>query len=70
MTVTDSAVDTTILTLTNANDDAWYHALESKSTAVWDVGANVTYPVLNGTPSLVVSSGGDTKTGQMILYWL
>lgn len=73
---TPSGVAATLLTLTNANDDALYyprHQVHSAAGAGLTLeGAEIAYdlPLVCGTPRLVVSSGGDTKTGGCILYVL
>lgn len=67
-TVTPSGVDQTILTLTDANDDDWYFPQELVHDKTGSETAYYTYPVVNGTLQLVVSSGGDTKTGGCIVY--
>ena len=69
-TDTMSGVDKTLLTLTNANDDAWYYprVLEDDNA-----GADVTtyaMQVITGTLKLVVSSGGATATGACWVYLL
>ena len=75
VTNTDSGVDSTLLTLTDANIDAWYYP----RVALHDTaGAAVTYDgtrpiygrfVVNGTLKLTVTSGGDTKTGGAVVYY-
>lgn len=70
MTDTLSGVDKTLLTLTDADNDAWYYpqALVHDNTGV----ATVYYApqVVEGTLKLVVASGGNTKSGKMIVYLL
>lgn len=70
----DNAADVTLLTLTNANNDAWYYPLASAHD---NAGAGITYDgtneiyvnqVVNGQLKLVISSGGDTKSGGCIVY--
>lgn len=65
---TPKGVDTTLLTLTNANNDARYYprALQDDSS-----GADTTFytpPVVDGQLKLVVSSGGNAKTGKCFVY--
>lgn len=71
---TDAAVDLTLLTLTNANNDAMYYPRHQIHDAA---GAGVTYDGTNevygkapvvGKLKLVVSSGGNTKTGGVVVY--
>lgn len=76
VTNTDSGVDQTLLTLTNANNDAWYYPRYQVHD---NAGAGVTYDgtneiynaqaVLHGYLKLVVSSGGDTKAGGCVVYY-
>lgn len=71
---TNSGVDNTLLTLTNADNDAWYYprALvhsEAGAALTGTSGGDRAPEMMNGLPKLVVSSGGDTKTGGCILYW-
>ena len=67
-TSTASGIDETILTLTNADNDLCYYPKVTAVTAAWCTGT-ADYPILNGTPKLVVSSGGATRLGALILYW-
>ena len=74
VTNTPSAVDQTLITLTDFNTDGWYYprvvthdntgaALTYDSTeSVTDLG------IINGTPLLTIAQGGDTKTGGLILH--
>ena len=70
----DNAADVTLLTLTDANSDAWYYPAaavhDNVGTAVTFDGTNEIYTrqVVNGQLKLVVSSGGDTKSGGCIVY--
>lgn len=75
VTTNQSGVDYTLLTLTNANNDAWYYP---RAAAHDNAGAGVTYDgtneiyvnmVIAGTLKLVISSGGDTKTGGVVVYY-
>ena len=65
-----SGVDHTILTLTNANDDAWYYPREIEQDNTGTDLSTYTLPVISDTLQLVISSGGDTKTGGAIIYAL
>ena len=60
----------TLVTLTNADNDAMYYPLH---VAQDNAGANLTgvyaKPILNGKPRLAVTSGGDTRAGGCILYF-
>ena len=67
---TASGIDETILTLAAANSDACYYPLVAAGTATWNSTAGSDYPILNGTPKVVVSAGGATNTGKLILYWI
>jgi len=66
--------DVTLLTLTDANSDAMYYP---RTPAQDNAGADVTYDgtneiyteqIVNGKPKLVVSSGGNAKTGGCIVF--
>lgn len=70
----DDAADVTLLTLTNANDDAVYYpryVSHDETGALNNTAGDVSYcqHVINGKLKLVVSSGGDTKTGGCIVYY-
>lgn len=71
----DDAADVTLLTLTDANDDKIYRPLYQ---ACDNLGADLTttggeeiftQSIINGKLKLVVSSGGDTKSGGCIVYY-
>jgi len=76
VTSTDSGVDQTLLTLTNANDDAWYYPRYQVHD---NAGAGVTYDgsneiynaqaVIAGYLKMVVSSGGNAKSGGCVIYY-
>jgi hypothetical protein len=66
---TPSGVDQTLLTLTDANSDAWYYPRTLEHGATGSALATYTLPVIEGTLSLAISSGGDTKTGGCIVYY-
>ena len=72
LVVTDNAAgaDKTILTLTDANDDKEYFARELEHNNAGGDLATYTYPVLSGKLKLTVASGGDTKTGGMIVNFI
>ncbi len=69
VTRTPSEVDKTLLTLTNANDDAWYHPRVLECDAAGASIGTYTPMIIEGTLKLVVSSGGDTLTGGCIVYY-
>lgn len=60
---------TTLLTLTNANNDAFYYP---KVTGADSVGATIAdayeSPIVHGTLQLTVAAGGAAKTGALWLY--
>lgn len=68
--------DYTLLTLTDANNDAWYYPRHqvhgNDGTALTLDGTRIAYDmsVLFGTPQLVVASGGATKTCESVIYYL
>lgn len=71
---TPSGVAQTILTLTNANADAWYfpravvHS-EAGAALTGTSGGDREMFLLTGKPRLVIASGGDTHTGGAIIYF-
>lgn len=64
-----SGVDRTLLTLTNANANAFYNLRESEHDNAGAATTGTCYPVVSGKPSIAVTSGGDTKSGACILYY-
>jgi hypothetical protein len=65
---------TTLLTLTNANDDALYyprHLVHSEAgTALTGTsGGDRAMPLICGVPQLGISSGGNAKTGGCIIVY-
>ena len=74
ISVTGFDYDETILTLTNANSDKSYyprHVMHTSAGAdlTGTAGYDLTEPFVVGTPKLVVSSGGDTKSGGCVIYY-
>jgi len=70
MTGNSSGTDKTLLTLTNADAEAWYYpwslvVKNDGSTAATDFFAP---QVVEGSLKLVVSAGGNTKTGKCVVY--
>lgn len=67
---TPSGVDKTLLTLTNADNDAIYYprALEHGNTGTEL--ATTTKVLVDGSLKLAVTNGGDTKTGGCNVYLL
>lgn len=66
---TPSGVDQTLLTLTDADDDAWEYP---RSETQDNTGANnggLTRYLIVGKLKLVVSSGGASATGSMRVYY-
>lgn len=70
LSVTDngSGVDYTLLTLTNANDDKWYYPSTVEADTAGANRTTTTKMVVQGTLQLVISDGGDTKTGGAYVY--
>lgn len=68
MTETLSEVDKTLLTLTDANSDAWYYARALECDNAGTATDFYTMQVVDGKLKLVVSNGGDTKSGACIVY--
>lgn len=65
---TESGVDQTLLTLTDANNDAWYYPRTTEDDTAGAALTTTTPMVVSGDLQLVVSSGGATKTGAAIIY--
>lgn len=70
VTKTSSEVDLTLLTLTDANDDAWYFPRETECNNTGTAQSNRVPPLIDGTLKLVVADGGNVKTGGCIVYYL
>ena len=68
-TRTPSGVDATLLTLTDANADAWYYPTVVEHDAAGAAQTTRTFQIIEGTLQLTVSSGGVTKTGGCIVYY-
>lgn len=65
-----AGADKTIETLTDANDDTWYYPLvQSSDVSGGAVASEYRQEIVDGYLKMVVSSGGDTKTGGAILYF-
>lgn len=60
-------VITTILTLTNANDDAIYYPRVATHDNTGAAQTTLEMPICHGVPTLTISNGGDTKTGGCIV---
>lgn len=66
--------DTTLLTITNGNDDEWFYPLvqadDNAGDALTTTGGEevFTLQVVNGLLKLVVSNGGNTKAGGCVVY--
>lgn len=74
-TAADGGVAQTLLTLTDANNDAWYYPRvqvhDNTGTGVTYNGTDEIYAaqaLINGPLSLVISSGGNAATGGCIVY--
>jgi hypothetical protein len=63
-----SGVEQTILTLTDANSDAWYFPRIAESSNVGTPLTTNTPMLANGDLRLVVSAAGSVKTGGCIVY--
>lgn len=65
----DDAPDLTLMTLTDANSDAWYYP---KVTADDGTGKEIATEyvdlIVNGKPKLAITSGGNVKSGGCIIY--
>lgn len=65
-----SGVDKTLLTLTDANDDADY-PLRVQGVGADGAAIDGVYdlPFIVGVPRVVVSDGGNVASGAVVLYW-
>lgn len=78
LTVTcEGAASKPLLTKANAGTaDSWYyprdlvHAVTDGAALTGTSGGDRELPVMNGTPRVVIASGGATKTGAATLYYL
>lgn len=68
MESTLSGVDTTLLTLTDADNDAWYYVRVLEQDNTGSNLATYTTQVVQGDLVLTVSSGGNAKTGGAVVY--
>ena len=65
----DNAADKTLLTLTNANNDAWYFPMVTANDGTGGaIATEYVYPIVNGRLKLSVTSGGNAKSGGAIVY--
>lgn len=70
VTNTPSGVNKTLLTLTDANDDAWYQPREDRhSNAGAAASANDQFMVIAGTLSLTISSAVAAQVGGAVVYY-
>ncbi len=70
LTSTPSGSDKPLLTLTDADVTKWYFPREETHDLTGTANGGLDYQVLAGKLKLVVSSGGDTKTGNAIVYYV
>jgi hypothetical protein len=63
-----SGVDVTLLTLTNADNDAWYYPTVVENDNAGAALTSTRLPVVAGQLQLAVTSGGDAKVGKCIVY--
>jgi len=73
---TNSGVANTLLTLapTLSNADAWFYPRvvvhsEAGAALTGTSGGDRTMPIMNGVPRMVISAGGATKVGGVILHY-
>ncbi len=69
MQSTPSGVAKTLLTLTNANADAWYHPRDDEHGSTGTASGGKCYPLLVGIPRLVIAQGGSAKTYVAVLHY-
>lgn len=69
---TPSGVARTLLTLTNANSNAFYNVRtpEHDATGTATTTGSTCYPFIVGKPQVVIAQGGNTKTGKVVLYYM
>lgn len=70
-----SGIDETLLTLTNADNDAVYYPRyiihsEAGAALTGTSGGDRAQGIVEGTFQLTVTNGGDTKTGAALIYYL
>jgi hypothetical protein len=63
------APDRTLLTLTDANADAWYYPRALEHDVAGAALTTYTLLIIEGRLKLVIADGGDTKTGGCIVYY-
>lgn len=69
-------VDTTLLTVAAANNDAMYYprtlvnAMADGAALTGTSGGDRDLPIIDGYLKLAITSGGDTKAGGAIIYYL
>jgi len=70
LSVTDtlSGVDTTLLTLTDANDDAVYYPVLAECDNTGQATGTYRLPVVDGSLKLSVTGGGSGKSGGVVVY--
>jgi hypothetical protein len=68
VTSTPSGADRTLLTLTNADAEAWYYAQVLVSDNTGTATTFYVPQVVDGKLKLVVSAGGNVKTGKCLVY--
>lgn len=59
-----------LLTLTDANSNARYYVRTDEHDNAGSADTSTTLYVIDGALKLSVTSGGDTKTGKMVVYLL
>lgn len=64
-----SEVDQTLLTLSNANDDAMYYPRTAEHDETGAARGTYTLMIIEGTLKLVIAAGGNAKTGGCIVYY-
>ncbi len=68
VTDTDTGVDVTLLTLTNADDDARHYPRVLEADNTGSALTTYTYQVVNGNLSLAISSASGAQTGGMVVH--
>lgn len=70
VTSTASGIDQTLLTLTDANNDAMYYpAVILNDNTGGTIAGEYTHYLIDGFLKLTVAQGGSAKAGNMIVYY-
>lgn len=68
LAMANDGVSTTILTLTDANNDAWYFPRELEDDNAGSAVTTYCKRLVTGTLTLTVASGGNVASGKCVVY--